>query len=144
MTKPPGSELNYRLLGNADEWPIAAFLAATRRACVHQWQIERLYQDLAGHTLDPNLRFLYQSLAENAENRAGRYLVRLMRLGVGLPTRRESVLQRTFRWLLVRSGPRWIFRWAERQQKEDRQQLCTLAHLIHRNAPKKKGRKQKE
>ena len=135
--RPVPSRLD-RFAGSVYERFAAEFLDATRQACLRQWQTARVYQDLAERASHPNLRYAYCTLAENAEKEARRYLGRLTRLGLRLPVRRETTWQRIARWLLVRAGPRWVNRWAERREKKDRQQLAELAQLLRRYAPQRR------
>jgi len=82
----------------------AKFIKSLQVALRKERASQRIYQDLAKHETNEARRQVLLSLAEAESGHGQRWSNRLHELGAKIPSEREKVSERIWRWVLVQSG----------------------------------------
>ena len=102
------------------------FIQGLQRAWLAEQASLRLYRALAAHEKTPSRRNVLLKLAENEQGHADRWANRLKELGAPLPSGRESLTQRLWRWILVQSGTDNALKQIETAEDKDEEQYAKL------------------
>jgi hypothetical protein len=109
-------------------WMRCSMRRSVRRARSHA----RLYQALAERETDETARELYLLEADHQRARAARRLTRLFSLRARLPLNRDPLVARTWRRLLILSGPRRAAAWIEWREGRELMLILGVARIITR------------
>jgi VIT1/CCC1 family predicted Fe2+/Mn2+ transporter/rubrerythrin len=102
------------------------FIQGLQRAWLAEQASLRLYKDLAAHEKNPSRRNVLLKLSENEQSHADRWANRLKELGASIPSGRESLAQRLWRWVLVQSGTDNALKQIEAAEDRDEEQYAGL------------------
>jgi len=102
------------------------FIQGLQRAWLAEQASLRLYKDLAAHEKNPSRRNVLLKLSENEQSHADRWANRLRELGAPIPSGRESLAQRLWRWVLVQSGTDNALKQIEAAEDRDEEQYASL------------------
>lgn len=105
------------------------FVLGLQRAWLAEQTSLHLYRALAKHEKDPARRNVLLRLADNEQQHAERWAKRLSELGAPLPSGRESLGQRLWRWVLVQSGTDNALKQIENAEDKDEEQYAALLEL---------------
>jgi VIT1/CCC1 family predicted Fe2+/Mn2+ transporter/rubrerythrin len=105
------------------------FIQGLQRAWLAEQASLRIYGDLARHEKNPARRNVLIKLAESEQQHADRWANRLKELNSPLPSARESIRQRLWRWILVTSGTDNALKQIENAEDKDEQQYGNLLEL---------------
>jgi VIT1/CCC1 family predicted Fe2+/Mn2+ transporter/rubrerythrin len=102
------------------------FIQGLQRAWLAEQASLRLYKDLALHEKNPSKRNVLLKLSENEQSHADRWSRRLEELGAPIPSGRENLFQRLWRWILVQSGTENALKQIEAAEDRDEEQYARL------------------
>ncbi len=102
------------------------FVLGLQRAWLAEQSSLRLYKDLAAHEKIPSRRNVLLKLSENEQSHADRWAARLQELDAPIPSGRESLAQRLWRWVLVQSGTDNALKQIEAAEDRDEEQYASL------------------
>ena len=105
------------------------FIQGLQRAWLAEQASLRIYKDLARHEQDPARQNVLLKLAESEQGHADRWANRLKELNAPLPSDRESIRQRLWRWVLVQSGTDNALKQIENAEDNDEEQYGNLLDL---------------
>jgi VIT1/CCC1 family predicted Fe2+/Mn2+ transporter/rubrerythrin len=105
------------------------FIRGLQRAWLAEQTGLRIYRELARHEKNPARQNVLLKLAESEQGHADRWANRLKELNSPLPTGRESIRQRLWRWVLVQSGTDNALKQIENAENKDEQQYGDLLEL---------------
>jgi hypothetical protein len=105
------------------------FVAALQRAWQREQASARLYRALAAQESNEARRAVLQKLATIEEQHGQRWAVRLRELGAPLPSDRDPLRDRVWRWLLVRTGLENALKRIESSEDADEAIYADLARL---------------
>ena len=103
------------------------FILGLQKAWLAEQKSLRLYRALASHETNPSRRNVLLKLAENEQGHADRWARRLNELGAPVPSGREPLGQRLWRWVMVQSGTDNALKQIEAAEDHDEEQY---AHLL--------------
>ena len=105
------------------------FIRGLQRAWLAEQTGLRIYRELARHEKNPARRNVLLKLAESEQGHADRWANRLKELNAPLPSDRESIRQRLWRWILVQSGTDNALKQIENAEEKDELQYGDLLEL---------------
>jgi VIT1/CCC1 family predicted Fe2+/Mn2+ transporter/rubrerythrin len=105
------------------------FIQGLQKAWKKEIASQRIYRALVEREPDETRRKVLQKLAETEAGHAERWAARLKELGAALPSDRESLGARLWRWVLVQSGTDNALKSIERNEVDDTQMYASLAEL---------------
>jgi len=97
-----------------------------QRAWLAEQASLRIYRDLARREKNPARRNVLLKLSESEQGHADRWANRLKELNAPLPSARESIRQRLWRWVLVQSGTDNALKQIENAEEDDEQAYGNL------------------
>ena len=89
----------------------------------------RIYLALANKETNENRRNALVSLAETEYHHSEKWVERLLDLAVALPTNKESLIERIWRWVLVQSGTDNALKRIESNEEEDTKMYEFLSQI---------------
>ncbi len=102
------------------------FIQGLQRAWLAEQASLRIYRDLARREKNPARRNVLLKLSESEQGHADRWANRLKELNAPLPSARESIRQRLWRWVLVQSGTDNALKQIENAEEDDEQAYGNL------------------
>ena len=105
------------------------FIRGLQRAWLAEQSSLRIYRDLARHEKNHTRRNVLLKLAESEQQHADRWANRLKELNSPLPPDRESIRQRLWRWILVKTGTDNALKQIENAEDKDEEQYGNLLEL---------------
>jgi hypothetical protein len=102
------------------------FVMALERCYQHECNAARLYRALAAREQNVSRRTLLLNLAADKERHARQCAVRVEQRGMPVSAARDSLGDRLWRWVLVRSGLTCALAWTEWVEYNDRRLFVTL------------------
>ena len=105
------------------------FIRGLQRAWLAEQSSLRIYGDLARHEKNPTRRNVLLKLAESEQQHADRWANRLKELSSPLPPAQESIRQRLWRWILVKTGTDNALKQIENAEDKDEEQYGNLLEL---------------
>jgi VIT1/CCC1 family predicted Fe2+/Mn2+ transporter/rubrerythrin len=105
------------------------FIQGLQRAWLAEQASLRIYRDLARREKNPARRNVLLKLSESEQGHADRWAARLKELNAPLPSARESIRQRLWRWVLVQSGTDNALKQIENAEENDEQAYGNLLDL---------------
>ncbi len=105
------------------------FIQGLQRAWLAEQASLRIYRDLARREKNPARRNVLLKLSESEQGHADRWANRLQELNAPLPSARESIRQRLWRWALVQSGTDNALKQIENAEEQDEQAYGNLLDL---------------
>ncbi len=105
------------------------FIQGLQKAWLAEQKSLRLYRALADHESNASRRSVLLRLAENEQGHADRWARRLNELGAPLPSGREGLGQRIWRWILVQSGTDNALKRIEAAEDKDEEQYADLLEV---------------
>jgi VIT1/CCC1 family predicted Fe2+/Mn2+ transporter/rubrerythrin len=105
------------------------FIQGLQRAWLAEQASLRVYRDLARREKNPARQNVLLKLAESEQQHADRWASRLKELEAPLPSDRESIRQRLWRWILVQTGTDNALKQIENAEDKDEEQYGNLLEL---------------
>jgi VIT1/CCC1 family predicted Fe2+/Mn2+ transporter/rubrerythrin len=102
------------------------FIQGLQQAWLAEQASLRIYRELAQHEKNPARQKVLLKLAENEQGHADRWANRLKELNAPLPSARESIRQRLWRWVLVQSGTDNALKQIENAENADEENYANL------------------
>ena len=102
------------------------FIQGLQQAWLAEQASLSIYRELAQHEKNPARQKVLLKLAENEQGHADRWANRLKELNAPLPSARESIRQRLWRWVLVQSGTDNALKQIENAENADEENYADL------------------
>ncbi len=105
------------------------YIKGLQTALQKEWASQRIYRVLAQRETDEARRKALFGLAETERGHAERWAARLGELGAELPSDRDSLWERIWRWTLVQSGTDNALKRIEENEVDDTAMYAALGEL---------------